>query len=137
MRAVLETRFAVKETPGQAVTAVQEKIAVLLDLRANLQRFITVLGAMVALAALAKGALRQAILATGGNPAPFPPEYVLLRARVFLYWACKAFLVYIPTYSLLAWVSDRILSIRPIRSRRPDLGLGPPVAMAGQPWQEP
>jgi hypothetical protein len=84
---------------GQPERSVGERIEVILDLRTYLQRFITLLGAMVALAALAKGALRQAILATGGNPAEFPPEYVLLQGA---YFTGLLALVYIPTYTMLA-----------------------------------
>ena len=95
----------------------RERIQVLLDLRAHLQRFITLLGAMVALATLAKGALRQAYLATGGNPAEFPPEYVLLQGA---YFTGLLALVYIPTFTILAAIgADLVESTYPVTA--PDL----------------
>ena len=106
-----------KRPAGRPAISVQEKIEVLLDLRAYLQRFITLLGAMVTLAALAKGALRQAILATGGNASEFPPEYVLLQGA---YFTGLLALVYIPTYSILAAVgADLVDSVYPVTA--PDL----------------
>jgi hypothetical protein len=78
------------------------------------------LGAMVALATLAKGALRQAILATGGNAAAFPPEYVLLQGA---YFTGLLALVYIPTYTLLAAAgADIVESVYPVTA--PDLDWG-------------
>ncbi len=79
VRTALEARFAGKGVAERPVHSIPEGIKVLLDLRGYLQWFITLLGAMVTLATLAKGALRQAFLATGGNPSEFPPEYVLLQ----------------------------------------------------------
>jgi hypothetical protein len=109
VRAALEATFGPKGTGAHRVRSVQERIAVVIDLRAYLQRFITLLGAMVALATLAKGALRQAFLATGGHPAEFPPEYVLLQGA---YFTGLLALVYIPTHTMLAAVgSDLVDSI--------------------------
>jgi hypothetical protein len=81
VRAALEARFAGMGSVERPVHSVQEGLKVVVGLRGDLQWFITLLGAMVALATLAKGALRQAFLATGGNPAEFPSEFVLLQAR--------------------------------------------------------
>ncbi len=117
VRAALEATFGGKGSGGRAVDSVQEKIEVLLDLRAYLQRFITVLGAMVALATLAKGALRQAILATGGHSADFPSEYVLLQGA---YFTGLLALVYIPTFTILAAIgADLLESTYPVTA--PDL----------------
>ena len=82
VRAALEATFGAKGAGERPVHSVQEGIQVLLDLRGDLQWFITLLGAMVALATLAKGALRQAFLATGGNLAEFPSEFVLLQGAI-------------------------------------------------------
>jgi len=112
VRAALETTFAGTEPGGRPVHSVQEGIQVLLDLRGYLQRFITLLGAMVALSTLAKGALRQAFLATGGNPAEFPSEYVLLQGA---YFTGLLALVYIPTSTVLAAIgADLLESTYPI-----------------------
>jgi hypothetical protein len=116
VRAALETAFEQKQS-GRSVSTAQERIEVLLDLRSHLQRFITMLGAMIALATLAKGALRQAILATGGIAAQFPPEYVLLQGA---YFTGLLALVYIPTYTLYATAGgDLVDSIYPVTA--PDL----------------
>jgi hypothetical protein len=120
VRAALESSFVESQPGGGPVRSAQEKIEVLGDLRTHLQRFISLLGAMVALATLAKGALRQAILATGGSTAEFPPEYVLLQGA---YFSALLALVYIPTYTLLARAGDDIVdSIYPVSS--PDLDWG-------------
>ncbi len=103
VRAALESTFAPIGPGGLEVQSVQEGIPILVDLRAHLQRFITLLGAMVALATLAKGALRQAFLATGGDTSRFPPEYVLLQGA---YFTALLALVYIPTYTVLAQPSQ-------------------------------
>jgi hypothetical protein len=117
VRAALEATFVGKEPGGDPLLSVQERVQVLLDLRADLQRFITLLGAMIALATLAKGALRQAILATGGNPSEFPSEYVLLQGA---YFTGLLALVYIPTFTILAAIgSDLVASIYPVTG--PDL----------------
>ena len=58
------------------------------------------------LATLAKGALRQEFLATGGNPAEFPSEFVLLQGA---YFTGLLALVYIPTYTILAAIGADIL----------------------------
>ncbi len=119
VRASLEFRFAGKGTREQSVESVQEGIQVLLDLRGYLQWFITVLGAMVALATLAKGALRQAFLATGGAASDFPSEYVLLQGA---YFTGLLALVYIPTFTILADVgADLVESAYPVTA--PDLDL--------------
>lgn len=112
VRAALEATFAGKGTGGRPVHSVQEGISVLLDLRGDLERFITLLGVMVALATLAKGALRQAFLATGGHPAEFPPEYVLLQGA---YFTGLLALVYIPTFTVLAAIgADFLEAVYPI-----------------------
>jgi hypothetical protein len=106
VRAALEARFAGKGLAERPVHSVPEAIHELLDLRGYLQWFITVLGAMVTLATLAKGALRQAFLATGGNPSEFPPEYVLLQGA---YFTGLLALVYIPTYTILSAIGADLL----------------------------
>ena len=83
MRAALEATFAEKRPRREPRGFVQERIEVVLDLRTHLQRFITVLGAMVALATLAKGALRQAILATGGSRRGVPARICASSGGVF------------------------------------------------------
>jgi hypothetical protein len=113
VRAALESTFAGKGTAGRAVRSLEESISVLLDLRARLQQFIVLLGAMVTLAALAKGALRQAFLAQGGLASTFPPEYVLLQGA---YFTGLLALVYIPSYTLLAAIGgDLIDAAYPIK----------------------
>jgi len=120
VRAALEITFMGKEPGGRPVRSVQERIEVLLDLRDYLERFITLLGAMIALATLAKGALRQAFLATGGNPSAFPPEYVLLLGA---YFTALLALVYIPTFTILATIgADLVESTYPVTA--PDLDWG-------------
>jgi len=117
VRAALEATFVGKEPGGHPPLSVQERVQVLLDLRADLQRFITLLGAMIALATLAKGALRQAILATVGNSSEFPSEYVLLQGA---YFTGLLALVYIPTFTILAAIgSDLVESTYPVTA--PDL----------------
>jgi hypothetical protein len=112
VRAALETTFAGSRPGGRPVHSVQEGIHVLLDLRWYLQQFITLLGAMVALSTLAKGALRQAFLATGGTPAEFPSEYVLLQGA---YFTGLLALLYIPTFTVLAALgTDLVESTYPI-----------------------
>ncbi len=132
VRAALEGTFGWKGAGERPVHSVQEGMQVLLDLRGDLQWFITLLGAMVALAALAKGALRQAFLATGGNPAEFPSEYVAPPRRVF-HWAAGP--------RLYPDVHDPCRHrCRPPRvclsHHRARPGLGKPVPVAGEP-QEP
>ena len=117
VRAALEATFAGRGPGGRPVHSIPEGIRVLLDLRGELQRFITLLGAMVALSTLAKGALRQAFLATGGHPAEFPAEYVLLQGA---YFTGLLALVYIPTYTVLAAIgADLVESTYPLTG--PDL----------------
>ena len=106
VRAALEAVFAGKGAGERPAHSVQEGIKVLLDLRAYLQWFITVLGAMVTLATLAKGALRQAYLATGGNPSEFPSEFVLLQGA---YFTGLLALVYLPTFTILAALGADLL----------------------------
>jgi hypothetical protein len=117
VRAALEATFGGKGAGERPVHSAQEGIQVLLELREYLQRFITLLGAMVALATLAKGALRQAFLATGGKASEFPPEYVLLQGA---YFTGLLALVYIPTFTILAAIgADLLESLYPITA--PDL----------------
>jgi hypothetical protein len=117
VRAALEARFAGTGSGERPVHSIQEGLKVVIDLRGDLQWFITLLGAMVALATLAKGALRQAFLATGGNPAEFPSEFVLLQGA---YFTGLMALVYIPTYTILAAVgADLVESAYPVTA--PDL----------------
>ena len=117
VRAALEARFAGKGVAERPVHSIPEGIKVLLDLRGYLQWFITLLGAMVTLATLAKGALRQAFLATGGNPSEFPPEYVLLQGA---YFTGLLALVYIPTFTVLAALgADLVEAAYPVTA--PDL----------------
>jgi hypothetical protein len=112
VRAALEATVAGRGPGGRPVHSVQEGIQVLLDLRDDLQRFITLLGAMVALSTLAKGALRQAFLATGGHPAEFPSEYVLLQGA---YFTGLLALVYLPTFTVLAAIgADLVESAYPL-----------------------
>jgi hypothetical protein len=119
VRAALEATFAGKGPGGRSVGSPQEGIKIVIDLRAHLQRFITVLGAMVALATLAKGALRQAFLSTGGNSSMFPTDYVLLQGA---YFTGLLALVYIPTYTVLAAIgADLVDSAYPITESEPDL----------------
>jgi hypothetical protein len=61
---------------------------------------------MIALATLSKGAVRQAILATGGSAAAFPPEYVLLQGA---YFTGMLALVYIPTYTIFANIGGDLI----------------------------
>jgi hypothetical protein len=117
VRAALESVFGEQHRVRRPPDSVQQTIEILVDLRDHLQRFITLLGAMVALATLAKGALRQAILATDGMAAQFPPEYVLLQGA---YFTALLALVYIPTYSILADVGAGLVdSVYPVKA--PDL----------------
>ena len=112
VRAAVEATFAENGSAVRQAIPVQKQIEIVIDLRTHLQRYITRAGAMVALATLAKGALRQAILATGGNSAEFPAEYVLLQGA---YFTALLALVYIPTYSILAEVgSDLVETIYPV-----------------------
>jgi hypothetical protein len=106
VRAALEATFAKRGPSGSFERSVQQRIQILLDLRDYLQRYITLLGAMIALATLAKGALRLAILATGGNSADFPPEYVLLQGA---YFTGLLALVYIPTFTMFARIGDDLV----------------------------
>ena len=118
VRAALEARFAgVGEGEGKRpVDSVQQGIKDLIELRGYLQRFISLLGAMVTLATLAKGALRQAFLETGGHASDFPPEYVLLQGA---YFTGLLALVYIPTYTVLAAVGgDLVDSVYPVAAAR-------------------
>jgi hypothetical protein len=113
VRAAVEAIFADSGPDARGTRSVQEQIEIVIDLRTHLQRFITALGAMVTLATLAKGALRQAILATGGHAADFPAEFVLLQGA---YFTALLALVYIPTYAILAEVgSDVVDSVYPIK----------------------
>ena len=67
---------------------------------------------MVTLATLAKGALRQAYLATGGNPSAFPSEFVLLQGA---YFTGLLALVYLPTFTILAALgADLVESAYPV-----------------------
>jgi hypothetical protein len=120
VRAALEASFAGRGPGGRPVRSVAEGARVLLDLRGYLQRFITLLGAMVALSALTRGALRQAFLATSGPSTAFPAEYVLLQGA---YFTGLLALVYIPTYTVLAAVgADLLESAYPIRESDLDWG---------------
>jgi hypothetical protein len=115
--AALHSTFATKSPGGRPVRPFQQAIKVLLDLRSYLQRFITLLGAIIVLATLAKGALRQAVLATGGNSSDFPPEFVLLQGA---YFTGLLALVYIPTYTILSGIGEDLLeSAYPVTA--PDL----------------
>jgi hypothetical protein len=117
VHAALEATFTGKAPGGRSVRSFQETIKILLELRSSLQHFITVLGAIIVLATLAKGALRQAFLATGGNPSAFPSEYVLLQGA---YFTGLLALVYIPTYTSLAGIgADLLESAYPVTA--PDL----------------
>jgi hypothetical protein len=132
VRAALEARFAGMGSVERPVHSVQEGLKVVVGLRGDLQWFITRQGAMVALATLAKGALRQAFLATGGNPAEFPSEFVLLEGA---YFTGLMALVYIPTYTILAAVgADLVESAYPVTA--PDLDWENLSPVAGEP-QEP
>jgi hypothetical protein len=112
VRAAVEQTFATKCPEARTARSVQEGIQAFLDLRDDLQRFITLLGMMVALSTLARGALRQAFLATGGSPEKFPSEYVLLQGA---YFTGLLALVYIPSFTVLAAVGADILnSVYPI-----------------------
>ncbi len=106
VRAALETNFAGNRADGRPEPSLEARIKVLLELRRNLQRFITLLGAMVALSALTRGALRQAFLATGGTAEAFPSEYVLLQGA---YFTGLLALVYIPTFTDLNAVGSNLL----------------------------
>jgi hypothetical protein len=112
VREAFEVAFTGKGAGGRPEGSATESIRVLLDLRADLQRFITLLGAMVALGTLAKGALRQAILATGGHPEAFPADYVLLQGT---YFTGLLALVYIPTYTVYSKIGANLVdSLYPI-----------------------
>jgi hypothetical protein len=120
VRAALEATFAGKGPGGQPVRSIEEGVRILLDLRRYLQRFITLLGAMVALSVLTRGALRQAFLATASDPNAFPAEYVLLQGA---YFTGLLALVYIPTFMVLAAVgADLLESAYPIRENDMDWG---------------
>ena len=114
VRAALEAVFGEQQPARRPADSVEQTIEILVDLRDHLQRFITLLGAMVALATLAKGALRQAILATGGIAAQFPPEYVLLQGA---YFTGLLALVYIPTFTILAGVGAGLVeTVYPVKA---------------------
>jgi hypothetical protein len=120
VRAALEASFAGRGLGGRPVHSVAEGIRVLRELRDSLQRFITVLGAMVALSTLTRGALRQAFLATCARPTEFPAGYVLLQGA---YFTGLLALVYIPTFTVLAAIgADLLESAYPVRE--PDLDWG-------------
>jgi hypothetical protein len=69
---------------------------------------------MIALSTLTKGALRQAFLATGGNPVDFPTEYVLLQGA---YFTGLLALVYTPTFTLLTGVgADLVENVYPVKA---------------------
>ena len=79
-----------------AGTAVAEQ---LLGLQENLQWFMSVLGAMVALGTLATGALRNAVLAVEAvNPSEYPSVLVLIYGA---YYTMLVALTYIPVYTSL------------------------------------
>jgi hypothetical protein len=106
VRAALETNFELPGSGERSGVVVREKVQVLLELREYLQRYIMLLGAMIALSTLAKGALRQAVLATGGSAAAFPPEYVLLQGA---YFTGLLALVYIPTYTIFTNIGEGLI----------------------------
>ncbi len=67
---------------------------------------------MISLGTLAKGASRHAFIAARGNPADFPPEYVLLHGA---YFTGLLALVYVPTYTRLVAAGGDILdSVFPV-----------------------
>jgi len=112
IRTALETSFNVEGGQPGSEQDQKFKIESLLRLRGDLQRFITFLGVMITLATLARGALRQAYLATGGVPAAFPPDYVLLHGA---YFTGLLALLYIPTYTIMAEVgSDLVDALFPL-----------------------
>ena len=112
VRAALEATFREKLTrPSGLCTPSRRGSRSSSTCASHLQWFITLLGAMVALATLAKGALRQAFLATGGIAAEFPPEYVLLQGA---YFTGLLALVYIPTYTILAAAGPASSSLYPV-----------------------
>jgi hypothetical protein len=119
VRATIEATFAGRRPDeGTGMTA-KEWAADILHLRQQLQRFIGLLGAMVGLGTLTKGALRQAFLASGGPPGLFPSEYVLIHGA---YFSCLLAFVYVPTHALLAEAGSRLVdTVFPLAS--PDLDL--------------
>jgi hypothetical protein len=120
VRAALEARFAGKMRDKETVSTVQDSIQTILDLRTFMQRFITLLGAMIALSTLTKGALRQAFLATGGNPVEFPAEYVLLQGA---YFTGLLALVYTPTFAMLTGVGANLVeNVYPVKEPEFDFG---------------
>jgi hypothetical protein len=114
VRAALEARFVPKAPDEKAASSVQDGIETILVLRTFLQRFITLLGAMIAMSTLTKGAFRQAFLATGGNPAEFPADFVLLQGA---YFTGLLALVYTPTYIMLSGVgADLVETVYPVKA---------------------
>jgi hypothetical protein len=117
--AALGSRPWREKTAADAEPYEREEIKDYLLLGESLHRFITFLGAMIGLATLAKGASRHAFVATGGRPADFPPEFVLLHGAFF---TALLALVYIPTYNRLVAAGVAILdAVFPVNS--PDLDL--------------
>ncbi len=119
VRATIEATFARRRPDeGMGMTA-KQWAADILRLRQKLQRFIGLLGAMVGLGTLTKGALRQAFLASGGAPSLFPSEFILIHGA---YFSCLLALVYVPTHSLLAEAGNRLVdAVFPIASSDLDL----------------
>ena len=97
--------------------SVQEGMQVLLDLRGDLQWFITLLGAMVALCHAGQGCPAAGVPRDGRQSRGVPAEYVLLQGA---YFTGLLALVYIPTFTILAAVgADLLESAYPITA--PDL----------------
>jgi hypothetical protein len=108
-----------QRTAADEATRDKDRVRDHLSLRESLQRFITFLGEMISLATLAKGASRHAFVATGGLPAKFPPEYVLLHGA---YFTGLLALVYVPTYTRLMAAGGALLdSVFPVTA--PDVEL--------------
>ncbi len=77
-------------------------------MRNDLQRFLLVAGAMIALTTLATGVLRNALLTDGLDPARFPPELVLLYGAFF---TAVIALAYVPAYTALVGAGRRIVEL--------------------------
>jgi hypothetical protein len=106
VRAAIETRFDGRRPDEEGGRTSKEWAADILLLRKHLQGFIGLLGAMVGLGTLTKGALRQAFLATGGDPGQFPSDYVLIHGA---YFSALLAMVYAPTHAVLAEVGTRLV----------------------------
>lgn len=116
VRAALESLFGPE---GEDAAGDPARLHDLVRLRLDLQRFITILGAIIALATLAKGAMRQAYLAAGGVALKFPPEYIVLYGA---YFTGLLALVYLPTATLLNRACAQFVdSVFPLTSADLDL----------------